>query len=171
MNADAVRSAMRVIVGLLDRQAEVCRRLLALMQEERRAILSSRPSGLREFSLDKEALLGRARELEDRRLAMVCGLAGSLPLPAGPVTLSALAAFCDEDLAAELGRCRSELRQLTRRLQIENRRSEALCRQGLEVLRGAFELLKGMASGEAVYRRTGRMEDARMSGRLMCGRF
>jgi flagellar biosynthesis/type III secretory pathway chaperone len=171
MNADAGRSTMREIVRLLDRQAEVCRRLLVLMQDERRTILSSRPTGLREFSLEKEELLGRARELEDRRLALVRELAGSLPLPAGPVTLAALTAICDENLATEIGRCRSELRQLTQRLQDENRRSEALCRQGLEVLQGAFQLLKGMASGEAVYRRTGRMEDARMSGRLMCGKF
>jgi flagellar biosynthesis/type III secretory pathway chaperone len=157
------------ILGLVRGQARVLRRLLKLMAAERAALLAPRMEAIRDFGARKEALLEECRVLEADRLARQDRLAELMEVPSEQLTLSTLAAVSAADQAAELSRVRNELCGLVDKLQAENRRSRRLCRDGLAVVQGAFAALKGLAAADAVYRRTGRMQDARMSGRVLNG--
>jgi flagellar biosynthesis/type III secretory pathway chaperone len=157
------------ILGLVRGQARVLRRLLKLMAAERAALLAPRTEAIRDFGARKEALLEECRVLETERLARQDRLAELMEVPSDQLTLSTLAAVSAAGQAAELSRVRSELCGLVDKLQAENRRSRRLCRDGLAVVQGAFAALKGLAAADAVYRRTGRMQDARMSGRVLNG--
>jgi hypothetical protein len=58
------------------------------------------------------------------------------------------------------------LSDLLERLRAENRRSEALCRHTSELLQASYGVIKGLANGP-VYQREGRMQGARLNGKLL----
>jgi flagellar biosynthesis/type III secretory pathway chaperone len=169
MGTHAGASGVRELVETLRCQADLCRRLLALLGAEREAILSARGVRMREIIQAKEALLEEARRLEARRVAALERLAAPAGSPPGEVTLRGLARALGSAAGAPLERARRELEGLLARLRDEHRRNAALCRQGLALAREAHRLLKEAALGDAVYLPSGRLEEARLRGRLVSG--
>jgi len=88
------------------------------------------------------------------------------PVPA-EMTLSRLAQAAPTVYREALTGCRAELSDLLERLRAENRRSEALCRHTSELLQASYGVIRGLANGP-VYQREGRMQGARLNGKLLC---
>lgn len=169
MGTDATASGVRQLVETLRRQADLCRRLLALLAAEREAILSARWARIREVIQAKEALLEEGRRLEARRIAAVERLEAPAGAGPGAVTLRRLARSIGGAAGAFLERERRELEGLLESLRDEHRRNAALCRQGRELAREAHRLLKESALDESVYLPSGRLEGVPLRGRLVSG--
>lgn len=164
----------RDMLGLLDEllnalraEAALYRDLLAMMDRERTALVRSRRMELEACAAEKSALIERLTTVEHRRAEVVQRLARHLGRPAVEVTLRRLALISPEPQGSVLRQVRAELLGLMARVNEENRRSAQLCRHIGELLRAAYGMVKGLAANGVVYHRGGRLERARLHGKLV----
>ncbi|MBI5579410.1 MAG: flagellar export chaperone FlgN [Deltaproteobacteria bacterium] len=158
---------MREMTELLRAVAGLYEDLLAVMGRERRALIRFKPAEAAAAAAEKEELLRRMEDLEKQRLTRVDVLARTLGVPAAALTLEFLAQRSSEPLSGELRRCREVLGRLVGRLREENRRSNALCCNAVELLQGAYRLLQGFMVNVPVYHRGGGFHAARLSGKMV----
>ena len=162
-----MHARFRELTGLLRMEAALCRELLQAMDRERTVMARSRSGELGPATAEKETLLRRLQAAEQGREQLIGRLADRLGGDPADMTLSRLAQAAPPAFREALAGCRAELSDLLERLRAENRRSEALCRRTGELLRASYEIIKGLANGP-VYQRQGRMQGARLNGKLLC---
>ncbi len=155
------------LLDVLRAETELYRRLLEIMSRERAALLRSSRVEIEACTAEKSGLIERLPPLERRRAEVVQRLARHLGRPAAEVTLSLLAQTCRGPQQGELRHARSELQGLMARVREENQRSEVLCRHIGDLLRAAYGVVKGLAANGFVYHRGGRLERARLYGKLV----
>jgi flagellar biosynthesis/type III secretory pathway chaperone len=156
------------LVKILKTETALYRRLLEVLGREHTALLRSRLSEIQACGADKRELIERLQAIERQRMECVDRLARSVDRPAAEVTLSLLARTTLGSRGSELRHLRTELLGLVERVKEETQRSEILCRHVGEWLKAAYGVLKGMAANGCVYHRGGRMQGARLNGKLVC---
>lgn len=156
------------LVKALEAVSALYRRMLKVMDRERRALLGVRRAEIEGCTAEKRDLLDRLQVAERRRTEAVNRLAQRIGRAEAGVTLSFLARMAPEPHGSALHRCRSELLGLIAQVKKENQRSLALCRSAAERLRAAYGALKGLAADGSVYQRGGRLRGARLKGKLVC---
>jgi flagellar biosynthesis/type III secretory pathway chaperone len=158
---------MREMTGLLRAVAGLYEELLAVMGRERQALIRFQTAEVAAAGSEKEKLLRRMEALEKQRVTLVDSLARDLGVPAAVLTLEFLAQHAPDPLPGELRRCREVLGRLVGRLREENRRSNALCCNAVELLQGAYRLLQGFMVNVPVYHCGGGFHAARLSGKMV----
>lgn len=166
-----MHASFKDVVSLLGTEAALCRELLQAMDRERAVIIRSGARGLGPLTVEKEALIRRLQAAEQAREEWVGRLAGQLGCEPGEITLSRLAQEAPPAYRGALTRRRAELSDLLERLRAENRRSEALYRHTSELLQASYRIIRGLAANGPVYQRGGRMQEARLSGKLVSDAF
>jgi flagellar biosynthesis/type III secretory pathway chaperone len=161
-------SSLNELAVILKEEAGLYRGLLEALDRERQALQGARLDGLSSAVAEKQALTIRLQAVEERREAAVEKLARERGCRPQEVSLGALARTAPEPMGRELEDRRHELKTLITRMRAENRRSEALCRSAGAMLGGALATLTGLAARGSVYRRGGRLEGARLNGKLVC---
>jgi flagellar biosynthesis/type III secretory pathway chaperone len=164
---DDMDRRMRELMGLLRAEAGLYEDLLTVMGRERQALIRFQPVEAAAAAAEKEKLLRRMEALEKQRVTRVEVLARDLGIPAPALTLEFLAQRSPEPLSGELRRCREVLGRLVGRLREENRRSNALCCNAVELLQGAYRLLQGFMVNVPVYHCRGGFHTARLSGEMV----
>jgi len=164
---DGMVRRMRELAGLLRAVAGLYEELLAVMGRERQALIRFQTAKVAVAASEKEKLLRRMEALEKQRVTLVDTLARDLKVPAAALTLEFLAQHAPEPLSGELRRCRELLGRLVGRLREENRRSNALCCNAVELLQGAYRLLQGFMVNVPVYHCGGGFHAARLSGKMV----
>jgi len=155
------------MTGLLRAEAGLYEDLLTLMNRERQALIRFQPAEAAAATAEKEKLLRRMEGLEKQRVGLVDVLARDMGVPASEFTLEFLAQRSPDPLSGELRRCRELLGRLLGRLREENRRSNALCCNAVELLQGAYRLLQGFLVNVPVYHSGGGFHTARLSGKMV----
>ena len=158
---------MREMTGLLRAEASLYEDMLAVMGRERQALIRFQSAEAAAAAAEKEKLLQRAEVLEQQRVTLVDALARDIGVPAPSLTLEFLAQRAPDPLSGELRRCREVLGRLVGRLREENRRSNALCCNAVELLQGAYRLLQGFMVNVPVYHCGGGFHTARLSGKMV----
>jgi flagellar biosynthesis/type III secretory pathway chaperone len=156
------------LLGILRVETELYRRLLEIMRRERPALLRSCRTEIDAVSAEKRDLIERLQAAGRRRAEVIDHLSRHWGRSPADVTLSWITRTSPEPLGAEFRHARSELLGLMARIQEENHRSEVLCRHVGELLRTAYGVLKGLAANGSIYHRGGRLERARLNGKLVC---
>lgn len=162
-----MHAGFRELVSLLRVEAAICRELLQVMDRERAEMVRSRSGELGPVVAKKETLLQRLQTAEQGREQLIGRLSDQLGGVPAEMTLSRLAQAAPTVYREALTGCRAELSDLLERLRAENRRSEALCRHTSELLQASYGVIRGLANGP-VYQREGRMQGARLNGKLLC---
>jgi flagellar biosynthesis/type III secretory pathway chaperone len=155
------------MMGLLRAEAGLYEDLLTIMDRERQALIQFQPAEAAAVTAEKEKLLQRMEGLEKQRVSLVDVLARDLGVPASEFTLEFLVQRSPDPLSGELRRCREVLGRLVGRLREENRRSNALCCNAVELLQGAYRLLQGFMVNIPVYHCGGGFHAARLSGKMV----
>jgi flagellar biosynthesis/type III secretory pathway chaperone len=158
---------MRELTGLLRAEAGHYEDLLAVMGRERQALIRFQSAEAAAAAAEKEKLLRHAEGLEKQRVTLVDALAQDIGVPAPSLTLEFLAQRAPDPLSGEFRRCREVLGRLVGRLREENRRSNALCCNAVELLQGAYRLLQGFMVNVPVYHCGGGFHTARLSGKMV----
>lgn len=156
------------LVKVLEAVSALYRRMLEIMDRERRALLRARRTEIEACTAEKRDVLDRLQAAERRRTEAVNRLARQIGHADAGVTLRVLARTAPEPHGSALHRCRSELLSLIAQVKRENRRSLTLCCNAAERLRAAYGALKGLAADGSVYQRGGRLQGARLKGKLVC---
>jgi len=158
---------MHEMTGLLRAVAGLYEDLLDVMGRERQALIRFQTVEAAAAVAEKEKLLRRMEGLEKQRVTLVDVLARDLGVPAAALTLEFLAQRSPAPVSGELRRCREVLGRLVSRLREENRRSNALCCNAIELLQGAYRLLQGFIVNVPVYHCGGGFHTARLSGKMV----
>jgi flagellar biosynthesis/type III secretory pathway chaperone len=156
------------LVKVLEAETALYRKLLEVLRRERRALLHSRRTEIEACAAGTRDLIERLQALERQRAEAVDRLAALVGRPTHEVTLSLLVRAAPTPFRTGLRRCRGELRELVAQIKAETQRSEALCRHVGELLRCAYGVVKGLAAKGFIYQRGGRMQGARLNGKLVC---
>jgi hypothetical protein len=155
------------VLDLLRTEVAIGGDLLQAMERERAAMLRSQLDLLIPLAAEKEALIERMLAVEKERDAWVGRLAGQLGCEAAELTLSRLAQTAPPAFESAFSKCRVELSALVERLQTDNRRCAMLSRHTAEFLRSFYGAIKGWAANGPVYQPGGRMQAARLNGKLL----
>lgn len=156
------------LMAVLRAEAGLYRALLKILRAERDAFVRGRHAEMQAAAASKRRVLSQVEVQEQRRARVLEQLAVSLNRPVEALTLAFLAGQVKAHESSLLS-LRSELLGQITQLREENRRSEMICRHAAEVMRGSLRLLQGVAATGSVYRPNGRLENSRLSGRLLCG--
>ena len=163
-----MHAALSDLVDLLHTEAALYRDLLQVMDRERVVMIRSRLDELGPVAAEKQTLIDRLHDVEEQRSKIIERLAEDFGCTPAELTLSRLARAAPPPHGEALGRCRTDLSGLLKRLREENRRSEVLCRHSGELLRASYGVVRGLAANGAVYHRGGRIQGAQLNGKLVC---
>lgn len=156
------------LVQVLQAEAAIYRRLLDMLLKERADLQRSRRAEIEPFIAARRDAIERLQSLERQRKQVVDRLSTGSDSAAGRAKLSRLILSAPESKAGRLQRCRDELVELVAQVKAENQRSDALYRHARDLVRAAYGVVKGLAANGCVYQRGGRMQIARLHGKLIC---
>jgi len=137
------------VVGLLQEEADLHRRLLELAREEQRALVRGDVDGLQRLLAEQERLVGHVRALERARRQLLELVAERLRRPVDELTLRELVRLSPPDVGQRLAEQREVLTRLLQELADVNKANALLVRSHLEHVQTVVSLLAGAAGGPA----------------------
>jgi len=155
------------LVGLLDREAQLYRALLDVIDREKAAAVRSELNALNEAGAEKENLMTGLRKIDEQRRGLTTRLAEALGYPPKDLTLKKLSQLVAEPFAGRLQRAGAKLQSVLTQVQEANQRSRQLFEHSLDLLRGTFNLLNELLSANTVYHRTGNIHSAQATGKCV----
>ena len=145
--------------------------MLLAKKKKKKAIVDSNHNELIETSREKENLFLKIRILEEQRLSVLEKLAQGLGQTSQDLTLSKLSQLVQEPQSTQLVDCHSTFLSLAQSIQEINLSNKELLTHSLDLVKGSLSLLSDLLSSNPVYYRTGKMEAADQSGRLLSGKI
>jgi flagellar biosynthesis/type III secretory pathway chaperone len=145
------------LVVLLTQEAAEYRQLLALLEDEERALIHGESGRVAELTKRKETLALELKVLEEARATLMDRLAAHLAMPVESVTLTGLLDLAPVTLTSSLHELRDELSDLMGRLFEANRRNGFLLERSLAHVRGALALLTSLVTHPPTYESTGQL--------------
>ena len=155
--------------GLLEQETELYQALLAAIDEEKRAVISSNLTKLNEITKIKENLLLKLRILDEQRSHLLRKLADLLGEPKEALSLKKLSQMVEIPHASRLERCRTKLISLIANIQEANQRNRDLFSHSLELVKGSMNLLNNLMASSPVYFRTGNIQQRDQTGKILHG--
>lgn len=147
------RSPAELVALHLDREIALHRRLLAIVDAKRTALVANDTAGLREQSDREGSAVSELQALRPVRERLVCGLAQHLGVTGKPSLSAVIAKLGDQAASLEARRC--ELADLARTLQERSETNQELLRSGLRVVEGLMGILVGSQPAAGGYDRRG----------------
>ncbi len=157
------------LINIFEKQVNLHQSLLAVLTEEKTSIIESNLTGLTKVNGEKETLILKIKNLEEKRLKLVERIAESLGEKSRNLTLKRLCEISEEPHSTRLDDCRLRLISLTNNVKKLNVENKILLTQAVKLVRGSFMLLDNLMSSNSVYYRTGEIENKGRSGRVISG--
>jgi len=156
-------------LNLLNGEAALYRALLSVLEEEKIAIIDSNLGELGKTGKKKEKLLLKIGTIEEQRQIMIKDLAQSLRCSHHDLTIPKLAELVETPYAVQFKRLCSDLLPLAKTIRDVNDGNKALLRHSVELVRSSFAFLNSLIAANAVYHRSGRMQQYHQSGKVLRG--
>lgn len=156
-------------LGLLEQQTELYRLLLAVIDDEKNAVLAANLEKLNEAGKAKENLLLKLRILEEQRKHLLDKLAKHLKQPVEILTLAKLSELVGQPHAHRLAGCRSRLLELIGTIRQVNADNRDLFAHSLNLVRASVNLMNSLMSSSSVYFRTGNIHCHDHTGKILYG--
>ena len=156
-------------LNLLNGEAALYRELLSVLEDERNAIIRSNVGELGKTGKEKEKLLHKIRTIDEQRQIMIKDLAQSLRCSHHGLTITKLAELVETPYAVRFKRLCSNLLPLAKTVRDVNDGNKALLRHSVELVRSSFAFLNSLITANAVYHRSGKMEQYHQSGKVLRG--
>ena len=151
---------------LLNREFDLCRGLLGLLQRERQVVVDCAVEELIQINKEKENLVLKVRILEQSREAILEKLAHRLDLPPEGLTLSALEQRLQEPFAAQLRVFRSNLSSILQSLREVNEENRVFLQHSVDFVKGSLALIRYLTVSSPIY-----MASGSVGGNALDGRF
>ena len=155
--------------GLLHQETELYGALLALMDNEKQAVIATNSEKLNESTKVKENLLLKLRILDEQRFHLLRKVADLLGEPGETLNLKKLSQMVQAPHASRLERCRTRLVSLIANIQAANQRNRDLFSHSLELVKGSMNLLNNLMASSPVYYRTGDIQQRDQTGKILHG--
>lgn len=156
-------------LDVLKLHAELYGSLLSVLKEEQGAIIESRPEMLNDVNSKKKALVLKIQNLEDRRLSILERLSDALIRPVQDLTLTKLSQFTEEPHSNRLKTSRENLSSLLKEVREANDNNRSLLTHSADLVKGSMVLLNNLIASNAVYYRSGKIQNKDKNGRVFSG--
>jgi len=157
------------LIEVFENQARLQRSLLDALDQEKQAIVGSDLSALQEATGEKKNLVSEIKKLEDRRVRILADLEESTGKKCNELTLETLAKNSKEPYASRLKNCRNDIISLIENVKELNEGNKALLTHSMDLVTGSLRLLNNLMNSNAVYYRTGKIQNKDHSGRVLSG--
>jgi len=157
------------LIDVFENQSRLQRSLLCALAQEKQAIVGSDLSALHEANSEKENLIGKIKKLEDKRVKILAGLEESSERKCQDLTLERLAQISEEPYASRLDSCRNNLISLMKNVIESNEGNKVLLTHSIDFVTGSLGLLNNLINSNAVYYRTGKIQNKDLGGRVLSG--
>ena len=160
---------IEALIEILDHSEQGYRRLLAVLQEEKQAALSSTPDRLSTIIEEKAILMAELGRTERKRQLLLHGISAAWKIPAEHLRLSMLADKANAAQASKIEQLSVSLRDLVTRTKKANDENRLLVRHCLRIVNSAIGFFKHWVLPTDVYGASGRLTAHNNSGKLVSG--
>lgn len=166
MKPESVES-FRALEKSLDDLIKIYRHLLGVVRREKEILVSANLQDLNENNKTKEAMLIKARQLEEFRMAATKSFARSEGI-SDESKLIDIAQFVGGETGLRLQNIQSVLELLLKRVKEHNVQNEVLVNAALENISGAMNSIREVISEKPTYKKSGSMKNhTREPGKLV----
>ncbi len=148
---------LKKIEQQLNELVRVYRHVLEVVRKEREILISANLDDLNENNKAKEAMLIKARQIEDERLATMAELIRHEQLSEN-ARLAELARLVGGDLGERFRNLQSVLELLFKRVKEFNAQNELLVKSALDSITGAMGSITNSLKDKGTYKKTGSVE-------------
>jgi len=156
-------------LDVLKLHAELYGSLLSVLEEEQGAIIESRPEMLNDVNTKKKALVSKIQNQEDRRLNILKRLSDVLKCPVQDLTLTKLSQLTEGPHSNRLNTSRANLVSLLKMVREANDNNRSLLTHSAGLVKGSMVLLNNLIASNAVYYRSGKIQNKDKNGRVFSG--
>jgi flagellar biosynthesis/type III secretory pathway chaperone len=156
-------------LDVLGAQAALYQSMLSVLDEENEAIIRANLEKVIEVNGEKNALVLKIQNLENQRLHMLRSLSDALGNPVKCLTLGKLSQVMEEPYSRRLEACRSSLLPLIEKVRKANDGNKSLLAHSIELVKGSMGLLNSLIDSNAVYYRSGKLQNSDKNGRVFSG--
>jgi flagellar biosynthesis/type III secretory pathway chaperone len=155
------------IHDVLGLQIDLSHRLLACVENEKKAAVDGKPETLVEIVEEKSSLIDQIQQQDRKLRKAIDDLAEFLGHPSKDFTLTQIIQRIDKDWGARISRRQSNLMDLTRRIAGLNKGNKALFKHLLDLTRSSIALLHNLTTTSPVYAKTGRIDNYGIGGKVL----
>jgi len=164
---DHVERQLRDLSDVLDKELELYRSLLSLLQKERRTVVDCSIEDLIQINKEKENLVLKMRILEQSRQTLLKKIAEVMGIPPELLTLSVLEERLEEPLAKQLSALRSKLRAILQSIREANEENRVFLQHSVDFVKGSLDLIRHLTLTSPIYMPTGGIESDRCDSRFV----
>lgn len=156
-------------LDVLKLHAELYGSLLSVLKEEQGVLIAARPEMLNDINNKKKAMVLKIQNLEDRRLKIMERLSDALERPVQDLTLTELSQFTEAPHSNRLETSRANLLCLLKKVREANDNNRSLLTHSADLVKGSMVLLNNLIASNAVYYRSGKVQNKDKNGMVFSG--
>lgn len=157
------------LLRVIERESEIYRSMLAVIEKERKAAVQSDLDALNSAAKEKENILVKLGIVEEQRIQLVKEMAEALGCLPGEITITTISQVVGEPFAGRLRIAGNDLSTVLNSVRDANHSNKQLFEHSIELLKGSFNLLSGLTRSDTVYYRTGNIQRAYQTGKCVNG--
>jgi flagellar biosynthesis/type III secretory pathway chaperone len=161
------------LMDILDEEATCYRDMQRVLTEEQASISFSRKERFDQVQYEKESLVVKLQQLEEKRKTLVGQLSEAYATDGRSMTVSQLAHFVEPPTGEKLLARAGCLRLIIGDVHDKNRRNQLMINQYLDLIKGSLKLLTSLIEDNSVYQKPGTHQSAvgyqNGGGRFICG--
>ena len=157
------------LIGLLEHTTELYQSLLAVVQDEKNAVVGLDLQQLNDACKAKDNLLLKLRILEEQREQVMVRLAKEIGCSPQGLTLTQLSLLVEESRARRLVNLSRDLLTLIESLQDAMQQNRFLISHSMQLIKGSYNLLNNIMVANPVYYRSGNVKNTNQTGKLLNG--
>jgi len=158
---------LKKLIGLLEHTTELYQALLAVVQNEKNAVVGLDLQQLNEACKAKDNLLLKLRILEEQREQILVRLAAEIGCSPQGLTLSQLSLLADESYACRLVDLSRDLFALIQSLRDATQQNKFLISHSMQLIRSSYNLLNNLIAADPLYYRSGNVQNTDRTGKLL----
>ena len=156
------------LIGIFEDQSNLHQSLISVLQDEKAAIVGSKLFELNRANKEKETLILKIKNLEDKRSDLTSTLVNSPEDESDDLTLEKLCKITNEPYSSRLNYCRENTMSLISKMKELNDGNKILLTNSIKFIRGSLTLFNNLMTSRsnAVYYPSGKIENRDHSGRV-----
>ena len=148
------------LMDILDEEAACYRDMQRVLTEEQASISFSRKERFDQVQYEKESLVVKLQQLEEKRKTLVGQLSEAYATDGRSMTVSQLAHFVEPPTGDKLLARAGCLRSIIGDVHDRNRRNQLMINQYLDLIKGSLKLLTSLIEDNSVYQKPGTHQSA-----------
>lgn len=165
--SNCIEAFLEQLLSILEDAVSLHEELQSLLQQEHHAVVGTQLDALSEIGRQKEDLLVRLHNLEDKRKNVMEKIANEVGVSPQRLSLSHMTKFQDGPVVDQIKKIGLVLKRTMDQIKRVNRNNQDLLRHSLEFVHGSMTLLKGLMTSPTTYLKNGRMHGDDVSGRMI----